>query len=599
MTGTVRIELRVDATRNRQGIVAVNSHFMFPPCNRLVLRVPKWLPAFHAPRGPLKFMAGFEFSGDGQPLQWTRDPSDPFRFIVEFEGERTSLECTHQFLGPTDAKQGRVLMGEAMLRLQWAGLCLYPDGCDPREIEVTPHVLYPAGWQVATALSVANEQDNLVAYEPCSLVVLIDSPVLAGAHHCRAALADDVDLAIFADTPEQLPFEQQQIDLHAAMISEADAVFFRRPFRRYTFLLSLSDQLGRMGLEHRSSSECGVAGDYFSNWQESVTGHDLLPHEYVHSWIGKYRVPSGNLTNDFGERMTNELLWVYEGLTQYYGTVLAARCGLIPQDLTLDGFAFSAATYEARSGRQWRPLADTVHDPIIVSREALPWTSWQRSEDYYSEGMLIWLEADMTIRKLSGNVRSLDDFVQWFFSPSSYAEQACGYDRSDLIDALYQVQPFDWEQFFALRIDDIALTAPLDGLKLGGFRLGWSDKPSEWHRCDQLRHSYCDFRFSLGLKVGLSSRILEVIWDSPAFAAELAVGATILKVGAADYSYETMLEALSDGPDKSTPIKLLVRQHGIEREVELARHSGPRYPVLVALEGEHLLTEALLSRRKG
>lgn len=598
MNGSVQIELQVDATRHRQGIVAVNSHYLFPRCDRIVLRVPKWLPAFHAPRGPLKFMAGFEFSGDGEPLRWTRDPGDPFRFVIEFEGERTSLQSTHQFLSPTDSKQGRVLMGENMLRLQWAGLCLYPETCDLDQIEVVPHVVYPPGWRAVSALTVLNNQDGQISYAPCRLIELIDSPILAGAHHHLTQLADGIDLAIFADDPEQLPSVREHIDLHAALIAEADAVFQRRPFRRYTFLLSLSDQLGRMGLEHRSSSECGVAGDYFTQWQRSVTDHDLLPHEYVHSWIGKYRVPSGNQTRDFGKRMTNELLWVYEGLTQYYGHVLAARCGLISHELTLGAFALAAATYDERPGRRWRPLADTVHDPIMAAREALPWTSWQRSEDYYSEGMLVWLEADMTIRKLSGNARSLDDFVKWFFSPSSPTEPACGYDHGDLMAALYQVQPFDWEQFFAARIEEIARDAPLDGLQLGGFRLGWSDTPNTWHRCDQLHHSYCDLRFSIGLKMGLANRILEVIWNSPAFAAELTVGATILKIGEIDYSHETMLEALSDGPENSTPINLVVRQHGIEREVEIPRGGGLRYPVLEELEGKRLLSDALLSCRK-
>jgi len=597
MTFSARIALDVDATRTRQGIVTVRSVLSFPATDRVALRVAKWLPAFHAPRGPLKFLAGLTFQAAGKSLPWTRDPCDPFRFLVEARSPISVLTCSHQFVGPTEHGQGRILMGESMLRLQWAGLCLYPEGVDQREIGVEATVRYPEGWHAASALAVERRDDARVHYSSCCLADFIDSPVLAGAHRRQAPLADGAVLEIFADEPWQLPAMQAHIDCHANLVSEADALFGRRPFTVYTFLLALSGQLGRMGLEHRASSENGVAPNYFIDWDHSVTERDLLPHEYVHSWIGKYRVPSGNLTRDFSATMTNELLWVYEGLTQYYGHILAARCGLVPVEHTLGAFALIAATYGERPGRRWRPLADTVHDPIIAGREPLPWKSWQRSEDYYSEGLLLWLEVDMTIRELSGNARSLDDFGTWFFSPSCSTELANPYDRSDLVAGLNGIQQFDWEDFLAIRIDQIASDPLVAGLQMAGYRLSWSDQPSEWHRCDQKHHSYCDLTFSVGLKVGLSQKVIEVIWDSPAFDAGLFVGTVLLKVDGEGYSHNVFLAKVGahvDGPD---PIMLTVRQHGVEREVALEWQKGHRFPVLEQVARRPLLLDVLQSRR--
>lgn len=597
MTVAASIILDVDATRTRQGIVAVISDLTFPATDRVGLRIAQWLPAFHAPRGPLKFMAGFVFEAGGASLPWKRDPADPFRLVIEAGVPIAALTCRHQFLSPTESGQGRVLMGESMLRLQWAGLCLYPDDIDPREIGVMASVRYPPGWHAATALAVDRRDGDRVHYAGCRLPDLIDSPVLAGSHHYHAKLADDIDLEIFADKPEDLPTVPDQIASHARLIDEADAVFGRRPFTHYTFLLALSDQLGRMGLEHRASSENGVEPDYFTDWDHSVTERDLLPHEYVHSWVGKYRVPAGNLTRDFSQPMTNELLWVYEGLTQYYGHVLAARCGLVSVDHTLGALALIAATYDERPGRSWRPLADTVHDPIIAGREPLPWKSWQRSEDYYSEGLLLWLEIDMTIRRLSSGARSLDDFARRFFAPSCSTEVASAYDRGDLVEDLYRIQSHNWDQLIAARVDAITEHAPLDGLQLGGYRLAWSPQPNAWHLCDQDHHSYCDLTFSLGLKVGLAKRIIEVIWNSPAFEAELTVGTVLLEVCGEEYSHDRLMEEIAQSRGASGPITLLVRQHGREREILLDRRGGHTFPVLEAATERPLLLAALDSRR--
>ena len=597
MNYSVSIELDVDATNVRQGIVPVRSKLVFPSQENVALRIAEWLPAFHAPRGPLKFVAGLEcFAGDKQ-VAWQRDPASPFRFIIEAGEPVDSLECSHDFLTPTESSQGRVVMTPKLLRVQWAGLCFYPEHWDKHEIGVTASVRYPEGWHAASALKVESKEGDTVRYGQTSLAELIDSPVLAGVHRHYYQMCEGVSLETFADFESELPQNQEQLETHANLVAEADALFLRRPFENYTFLLACSTRLGRIGLEHRSSSENGVRSTYFTEWQTSVTERDLLPHEFVHSWVGKYRVPFGNLTRKFEDRMTNELMWVYEGLTQYYGHVLAARSGLIPQDDTLGAFALIAATYDERPGRKWRSLEDTFHDPIISERSPRPWTSWSRSEDYYSEGALIWLEADMIIRRGTNFTKSLDDFAQAFFAPDNWADMASGYDRAEVFDTLNAVYPYDWKSFCEARVDQPTPNAPLAGLENGGFQLVWGEEPSGWLRCDQHHNSFLDLAFSLGLKVGLNAKIIEVIWNSPAFDAGLAIGGRINQVDGQDYSHERLVEAVSTASREKRPIELSVSHSGEERLTEIHWTEGHRYPSLEPLPGQRPLEDALQPRR--
>jgi predicted metalloprotease with PDZ domain len=361
--------------------------------------------------------------------------------------------------------------------------------------------------------------------------------------------------------------------------------------------MSVSDHIHRTGLEHRASSENGVRATYFSDWEHSTTEHDLLPHEYSHSWIGKYRVPSGNLSRDFTS-MTNELMWVYEGLTQFYGHVLAARSGLISRAHTREAFALIFATYDSRPGRQWRPLVDTEMDPIFTAREPQPWRSWQRSEDYYSEGLLIWLEADMLIRAGTDGRTSLDDFARRFFAPpanSSARPAPVPYTRSDLVSALDSVFSMDWSTFFTERIDDIAKRAPYRGIELGGYRLAWRKEPSDWLAHDQHHHDYFDFTYSLGMVVGADAKVTDVLWDGPAFSAGLTSGARIVAVGGHSYSHKRLRNAIDDAQSSGVPLSLIVKRFDAVKTVILRYTGGQRYPTLeVTRDGDRHL-DALLA----
>ena len=601
------IQLRVDATDIARAIFWTEQSLSVRGYeDRIVLTLAKWLPAYHAPRGAIDRLAGLRFQAGGTDCRWHRDPDNPFHLIVELPAGAERLDIALQSLSPTESNQGRIMVSDEILRFHWEECLLYPADMPIDTIMVEPVLRLPEGWEWACALDAAREETDgpdasLLHFGGIDVRTLIDSPVLAGIHAHRETLDQDIELLIVADRADLLPQGRDELECHRRLVAEADALFGRRPFGKYHFLMACSDQIGRMGLEHECCSEEGVRATYFSNWASSTTERDLLPHEFVHAWVGKYRVPAGNFQPDFS-RMTNELMWVYEGLTQYYGHVLAARCGLISAELTLQAFALIFATYDERPGRSWRPLGDTDNDPIFTARESQPWQSWQRSEDYYSEGLLMWMEVDVTIRQASGGTRSLDDLMRRFFAPPQ--EDGRGkrlhprpYDRAELIAALRDVQDHDWEAFFAERVDKVTPHAPYAGIEKGGYRMVWSDRPSGWLADDQSHHSYFDFSYSLGLKMGLNAKVIDVLWDGPAFAAGVVKGMRVLSVDGTTYSHAAMQDAIDSCADGGGTIELVVER--LDRVKTLSLHCpvGQRYPWLKAAEDSPRLLDAILEPR--
>ena len=599
------IQLTVNATDVARAIFwASQTMSVAQHDGQIALTLAKWLPAYHAPRGAIDRLAGLDFRADGTPCRWQRDPDNPYRIVVDLPDGAKQLDITHQSLSPTQSNQGRIMVSDEILRFHWEECLLYPADLPIDEIMIAPVLHVPSGWEWACALDCAEEaapEKAELRFDPVSVRTLVDSPVLAGIHARREKLDDDIELLIVADRADQLPQGSEELACHQRLIAEADALFGRRPFGKYTFLMACSDQIGRMGLEHESCSEEGVRATYFSNWQSSTTERDLLPHEYTHAWVGKYRVPAGNYQSDFSH-MTDELMWVYEGLTQYYGHVLAARCGLISPQLTREAFALIFTTYDERPGRSWRPLGDTDNDPIFTAREAQPWQSWQRSEDYYSEGLLMWLEADVLIREGSGGQRSLDDLMRQFFAPPEGEGQGQRlaqkpYVRADLIAALHELHQHDWEGFFAARVDRIAPHAPYAGIERGGYQLVWQDRPSGWLSDDQTHHSYFDFSYSLGLKMGLSAKVIDVLWDGPAFKAGIVKGMTILSVGGISYSHAAMQDAIDACGDGGGTVELVVKRLDSVKTLTLECPTGQRYPSLApAGEAPRILDDILTSR---
>ena len=571
------IKLSVDASDVTRGIFQVQETIPVTAAGPLTLLYPQWLPGVHAPAGPIPQLAGLFFSADGHALAWRRDPVNVFAFHLEVPAGVSKVEVTFQFLAATDIPQGRIVTTPDMLNVEWNTVALYPAGYYVRQLQVDPTLKLPANWRAATALEVKRESGATVHFKPVSFDTLVDSPVFAGANLRVETLTPGVRLNIVADQPEQLAATEAQIQLHRNLVTQAVKLFGAQHYNHYDFLLALSDRQGSVGLEHHRSSENGVSGSYFTEWDESMPRRQLLPHEYTHSWCGKYRRPADLWTPDYNAPMRDSLLWVYEGQTQFWGIILGARSGLLTKEQTLGSLATIAANLEAEAGRRWRPLEDTTDDPIIAQRRPKPWRSWQRSEDYYNEGALIWLDADSLIRERSGGKRSLDDFARAFFGVRDGDWGELTYHFDDVVATLNQVEPYDWAGFLKARLENINVHAPLDGLKRGGYELVYTDTPTEWFKASEKARKNTDLSYSIGLTLGAEGDITDVVWDQPAFNAGLTVGTKIIAVNNRAFEVSHLKAAIKA---RKSPIKLLVKTGDIYRTVAIEYAGGLRYPQL-------------------
>jgi len=571
------LQLSVDATDVIHGIFRVTEVIPIGAAGPLTLLYPEWLPGNHSPTGPISKLAGLRVSGNGRSIPWKRDPMDVYAFHIDAPAGTTRLRVEFQFLAPTDANQGRIVTTPEMLDLQWDTVALYPAGFYTRRIPIEATVRYPEGWKAATALKVASQAGSTVHYLPVSFETLVDSPAFAGAHVRVETLAPGVRLNIVADRDDQLAATGEQIQLHRNLVTQAIKLFGAQHYNHYDFLLALSDRQSRIGLEHHRSSEDGVEGRYFTDWKGSLTSHDLLPHEYTHSWNGKFRRAADLWTPDYRTPMGDSLLWVYEGQTQFWGYVLGARSGLLSKEDTLGGLASIAATYDTRVGRTWRPLIDTTNDPVISERRPQAWLSWQRSEDYYSEGLLLWLDADSLLRQLSGGARSMDDFARAFFGVNDRDWGELTYTFDDLVKTLNSVQPYDWAKFLRDRLENTSQHAPLDGLTRGGYELVYTDTPTEWTKGYEKQRKVTDLSYSGGFVLSRDGEFVGVVWDSAAFNAGLTVGTKLVAVDGRSYDADDLKASIKA---KKSPLSLLVRTGDIYRTVVFDYAGGLRYPKL-------------------
>lgn len=594
------MSLDVDASDITQRIVRIRQTIPLTPAalepgGRLTLLLPQWLPGQHGPRGEIEKLAGLTVTADGRPVAWSRDPVNVYAFHLTLpEGART-LVAQFQYLASTEADQGRIKIGTNVMNLQWENLSLYPAGYAVARIPVQARVTYPAGWQAATALR-GKASGNSTAYEATDYGTLIDSPVFAGASVKSIDLGQSVTLNLFADDARELVATPDQVERHRKLVAEALALFGARHFDRYDFLLSIGADIGRIGLEHHRSSENAVESGYFLRWNDGPGDRNILPHELVHSWNGKFRRPAGLATPDYATPMRDELLWVYEGQTQFWGYVLGARSGIYTVPQTLDALALIAARLDAARGRDWRPVADTVYDPIVSARRPKGWDSWQRNEDYYNEGLMVWLEADALIRRGTGGKRGLDDFARAFFGMRDGDWAVLPYTRADVVKALSDIYPYDWDGFFTARIDGLNHEVGKAGLELGGYRLVYGEIPNNTLRQRENDRKLLDQSFGIGLVVRDDGLIDDVVWDSPAFKAGLKSGDRILAVAGIEYARERMTAGLR-ATATGTPLEILVKQGRRYTTIRLAYSGGIRYPRLQKIgEGESGLDRLLKPR---
>jgi predicted metalloprotease with PDZ domain len=575
--GTLTID--VDARDTARAIFRVRQTIPVAQSGRFTLFYPEWLPGNHAPRGPISSIAGLRVTGNGSPIAWTRDPGDVHAFHMDVPQGVRELQVEFQHLSPTESGQGRIVMTPDMLNVQWEKLSLYPAGYFTRNIPIQASVTLPTGFQAATSLDVASRRGERITYRAVSYETLVDSPMFAGRHYRREALARDVNLHLFADRPQDLAATPEQIAAHRRLVEQTLKLTGAKHYDEYEFLVALTTQLGDIGLEHLRSSENGHPRDYFTAWNSGSAGRDLLAHEYIHSWNGKYRRPADNWQPTFQTPIGNSLLWLYEGQTQFWGNVLSARSGMMPKEDVMGELARNAAFLDTVPGRQWRPLIDTTLDPIVGARRPKPWGSWHRGEDYYGEGMLIWLDVDSIIRERTGGRRSIDDFARAFFGVNPGEQGTNTYSFDDVARTLNGIAPYDWAGYLSRLVNEPG-KAPLDWLRRGGYRLVYRDTPTAYFTSREKAREVVDLTYTLGITLGKGGEINGVAWDSPLFNEGVTTGTKILSVNGRAYSDDALKGAITAAKGGRTPIELIVQKGEIYRTIRLPYHQGLRYPVL-------------------
>lgn len=594
------ITLMVDATNVNARIF--NVHETIPvKAGKLTLFYPEWLPGAHSPANPIANLAGLVLTASGTRVDWVRDSVNMYAFHVNVPKGVTSLEANFQYLAPINPKQGRISSNFA--DVTWISTLLYPAGYFSRRIGFSPSIRLPEGWKFACALETKSQDGNLVEFKDTTLNTLIDSPVYAGVNFKRVDISsgpgNQVFLDLFADKPPDLEATSEQIQFHKNLVIEAQKLFASHHYDHYDFLFSLSDVVSGSGLEHHQSSEDGLGANYFTDWAANVGGRALLPHEYTHSWNGKFRRPWDLWTPNFNWPMQNDLLWVYEGLTDYWGNVLAARSGMRTAEQGRDVWAQIAANFEISPGRTWRTLDDTTNQPIMSSRRTVPqtWPSWERSADYYPESDLIWLDADTKIRELSGGKKSLDDFAKLFYGIDNGSYVTKTYNLADLVTALNTVQPFDWGGFFRDRVYDLDPKVPENGFTQGGYKLVYTDVQSEWTKHQDPTRGV-SFATSLGFSVNGEGNIQQVWWNSLAFKAGIVPDMQLQAVNDQKYTATVLREAIVAAEKTTGPIKLLLKSGDQFLTINLDYHAGPRYPHLERIEGTEDRLDAVLAPAK-
>src|SRR6202522_2026562 len=582
------IQLAVDATDTGRRIVHVHETLSGIGSDT-VLFYPKRLPGTHAPEGPIDRIAGIRMTAKGAPVSWTRDPADVYAFRVHSKPGTQSIDIDFDYLSPTSAKVGALEMSRDLVMVEWNELVLYPAGYFTRQIPVQVSLTLPADFQFASALETSSADGARTLFKRTTLETLVDSPVYAGRYASKLDLdpgsAVPVHLDLFADRPELLAVKPEQLEAHRALVRQAYKLFASHHYSHYDFLYSLSDQIQESGLEHHQSSEDGSDPESFTKWDKTAFVRALLPHEFTHSWNGKFRRPADLWTPNYNVPMQDSLLWVYEGQTQYWGQVLAARSGLRTRQEALDQLAITAAHYEIEKGRQWRTLQDTTNDEIINPRRPQSWLDWQRFEDYYDEGALIWLDADTLIRERSKGVRSLDDFARTFFGIHDGSFAVVTYTFDDVVKALNAVEPNDWASFLRQRLDGIAKPVPLDGFRRGGYKLVYTDTPSDYQAATEDQRKRLALLNSIGIEVDdkdgdRMGTVDQVIWDSPAFKAKLTEGAQILAINGIAYDPDVLKDAIREAHSRQQPIELILKIGDRYMVANLDYHDGLRYPHL-------------------
>jgi predicted metalloprotease with PDZ domain len=592
--------ISVDTREAPRGIMS--AHLILPvSAGPLTLVYPKWLPGRHSPAGPLTSLGGPRFTANGQVLRWRRDSVDLNAFHLDIPSGVTRLEADLEILtapAPDGVVQGLEsprAATESLLILEWNQLLLYPAGSRSDDLVYQASVRLPPGWKFASALTITSPGPERVEFAAVSLTTLMDSTLLAGRYFRDMPLGGTpaVTLHIAADTPVALNMSSETAAHYRQLVREAAALFGATHYNHYDFLWSLTDQIMPDGLEHHESSDNRSPLRALVDDPIRRAEANLLPHEYVHSWNGKYRRPAGLATPNYQEPMIDEMLWVYEGLTEYLGDVLAARSGLLTEGEFRDEFARIGAAMQSHSAREWRSLQETTIAAPLLYYQSRAWAArLRRQDDFYQESALLWLEADTVIRRGSKGRKSLDDFCKLFYGAPSTGPRVVAYDFDAVVKALNAVYAYDWAGFWTERLNRLRAEAPLEGVQAAGWRLALTDTPSSMHLAHEADDRDLDLRYSLGFYVDDDrATIGDVIPRSPADLAGAAPGSHLIALNGYKWSKEYLHDTLAPSANPSGTITLLIEKDDMYKTLDLKYSGGERYPNLLREPG----TEDLLA----
>jgi len=593
------IHLEVDASHAPQKILHCHEQIPVRP-GPLVLYYAKWIPGEHMPDGPISDVAGLKFTAKGKTIPWRRDLVNMFAFHLDIPAGVESLDADFDFLlsAPASGYSAGASATAELDVLSWNQVLLYPEGYSADQLTFEPSLRIPDGWKFGTALPGPKQKGDTIDFASVPLNTLVDSPVITG-HYFRAIQltpgqtpSNEIDIAsdssaALAMTPET------QMHLHN-LVEQAGALFGSRHYRDYHFLLTLSDQVAHFGLEHHESSDDRTNEKSLIDSDALLYFSDLLPHEYVHSWNGKYRRPGDLVSTDYQQPMRDDLLWVYEGLTEYLGEVLTTRSGLWSEQQGREELARLVSIYSKRPGRDWRPLQDTADSAVLLYNADTEWANWRRSTDFYEEGELLWLDVDTTLRRLTNDKKSINDFCRVFDGGPGGKPELKTYTFDDIVATLNSLAPYDWKSFLRNRLDSTAPSTPIEAIENSGWKLVYNENPNEIESAREVMRKTIDLTQSIGISLGENGRIYDVIYDGPSYKAGIGPGMRITAVNGSVYSPTVLREAIEAAQATTRPIRLIIANGTEVQTYSVDYHDGIRYPHLERDESRPNYLEEIL-----
>jgi len=579
-SAVAQISLTVDLTKTPQKLLKAHETMPAKP-GPMTIYYPKWIPGEHGPDGPISSLTGLHFKCEGKEVPWKRDLLDPFTFHVEVPAGASKLEADYDYIEPEGGSAT-----DKLDVLEWNEVVLYPAGTPAEKLMYEANLILPEGWKFGSSLPVAKDGGNHVEFKPISLDLLVDSPVIAGEYYRAIDLTPpgepihhEIDMV--ADAEEDLAMSPEIQKEMTNLVAESGKLFGARHYRDYHFLFTLSDHVAHFGLEHHESNDSRLPERTLLGPDAGMSLGGLLAHEFVHSWNGKFRRPADLAVPYYQEPMKDDLLWGYEGLTDFLGPMLAARSGLWTPEQYHEYLASIAASLgPGRTGRTWRPLQDTA--TAVYAMNGRGWLSWRRSADYYDEGDLLWLQVATILHEQSHGAKSIDDFCQAFHGGANNGPEVKTYTFESLVADLNAIAPYDWATFFHEKLDSTGAEAPLGGIENGGWKVVFEDKPS---KLSGRRGNPGDV-YSIGLQLGQDGTVNDAIVGSPAFEAGISYGMKVVGVNGRVYTHDLLEDAIKAAKDTDKPITLLVIVDYYYQTSKINYHGGERFPHLVRDEAK-------------